>query len=144
MVLFRKKQEFCANCNTNLKFRYKPDKSWNIHGYLCNNCHMAKTREFMMKKQQEDEIALRKEEYCFSCNKRLVDERKKPLWKWNMESGIFLCTICFSQKEAEYQKKLNYCVRCERKIGFIRYNPKPKWNVEGQLCKQCWDSLNKE
>jgi hypothetical protein len=143
MGLFRKKQEFCAICNIKLKFRYKPNKLWQINGYLCNNCHIDKTREFMLKKQQEDKLAEKKEEYCFVCNKKLDDERKKPPWKWNMESGIFLCPVCFSQKESEYEKRLNYCVRCDAKIGFIRYNPKPKWNIQGQLCRPCWDILNK-
>lgn len=139
---FRKPQ-FCTLCNKVLQFKYKPDKSWNLTGYLCNDCHMKMTREFIIKQKEEEEKIKTKETQCFICNIIIEPEKKKkPRWQWGMENDTFLCERCYNQKETAYQTKINFCVNCGIKIGFIRYNPKPKWNIDGQLCRKCWDTIN--
>ena len=139
---FRKPQ-FCTLCNKDLKFKYKPDKSWNIAGYLCSDCHMKTAREFMIRQKEEEEKINKKQNQCFVCNNIIESEKKKkPRWQWDMENDIFLCEKCYNQKESAYQTKINFCVKCGKKIGFIRYNPKPKWKIDGQLCRKCWDTIN--
>jgi len=141
-LLFRK-PVFCTLCNKDLKFKYKPDKSWNITGYLCSDCHMKITREFMIKQKEEEEKINKKQNQCFICNDFIDPEKKKkPRWQWAMENDIYLCEKCYNQKELAYQNKINFCVNCGKKIGFIRYNPKPKWKIDGQLCRKCWDTIN--
>jgi hypothetical protein len=61
-----------------------------------------------------------------------------------MESGTLLCQPCFNKKDADFNKKLNFCATCGAKMGFIRYNPKPAWKVSGQMCRKCWDGMNKK
>lgn len=139
MRLFQKKKSvFCNICNRELKHKYKPAKEWNIEGFLCADCHIEKTKEFIAKQQQYEEIP----DSCIICKKELKTEKKKPRWQWNMDSDIFLCEKCYNQKELAYQTKINYCVQCGKKIGFVRYNPKPQWKIDGQLCRQCWDTIN--
>ena len=137
--LFQKKKSiFCAICNKELKYKYKPDKEWNIEGFLCAYCHMEKTKEFISIQQQQIP------EMCIVCKKQLESEaeKKKPRWQWDMDSGSLLCNDCFEKQELNYEKKHNYCSICNQRIGFIRYNPKPKWKIDGQLCKHCWDKTN--
>jgi hypothetical protein len=137
--LFQKKKSvFCNICNRELKHKYKPAKEWNIEGFLCADCHIEKTKEFIAKQQQYEEIP----DSCIICKKELKTEKKKPRWQWNMDNDIFLCEKCYDQKELAYQTKINFCVQCGKKIGLVRYNPKPKWKIDGQLCRQCWDTIN--
>jgi hypothetical protein len=139
--LFQKKKSvFCNICNRELKHKYKPGKEWNIEGFLCADCHIDKTKEFIAKQQQCEEIP----DSCMMCKKELKAEKKKPRWQWNMDSGSFLCNDCFEKKELSYEKRQNFCSVCNIKMGFIRYNPKPKWNIDGQLCKNCWDRKNQK
>lgn len=138
---FRKPQ-ICTLCNRDLKFKYKPDKSWNISGYLCSDCHMKTAKEFFIKQQKEEEQLSKKQNKCFMCHKIIDEEKKKKArWQWGLESDVFLCEKCYDQKELEYQTKVNFCVKCGKKIGFIRYNPKPQWKIDGQLCRKCWDTI---
>jgi hypothetical protein len=142
LKLFQKKRSiFCSLCNKELKYKYKPAKEWNIEGYLCADCHIDKTKEFIVR-QQYEEIP----DNCLVCNKELKSEseKKKPRWQWNIESGSYLCNDCFEKKDLSYEKKRNFCSICNQKMGFIRYNPKPKWKIDGQLCKHCWDKRNKQ
>jgi hypothetical protein len=137
--LFQKKKIIlCSICNKETKFKYKPSKEWNIEGFLCADCHMEKTREFISRQQQQIP------EMCIICKKQLEteEEKKKPRWQWNMDSGSVLCNDCFQKQELNFEKKHNFCSICNQKMGFIRYNPKPKWKIDGQLCKQCWDKTN--
>jgi uncharacterized CHY-type Zn-finger protein len=166
----KKKVYYCVNCNKQLlKHKYKPAQGWNISsdGFLCSDCHIEKTREFMLKRedekrkveeQQEERQQQQKEEqekkeeeessiqYCSLCNKEIIlyTDKNKPNWKWNMESGTILCQDCYQKKQTDFDRKLNYCAICAKKMGFIRYNPKPQWNINGQLCRQCWDRQNQK
>jgi hypothetical protein len=141
MRLFQKKKSvFCNICNRELNHKYKPAKEWNIGGFLCADCHIEKTKEFIAKQQQYEEIP----DSCIICKKELKTEKKKPRWQWNIDSGSFLCIDCFEKKELSYEKRQNFCSICNKKMGFIRYNPKPKWNIDGQLCKICWDRRNQK
>ena len=141
MRLFQKKKSvFCNICKKELKHKYKPAKEWNIEGFLCADCHIDKTKEFIAKQQQYEEIP----DNCVLCKKELKSEKKKPRWQWNMDSGSFLCNDCFQKKELSYEKRQNFCSVCNKKMGFIRYNPKPIWNIDGQLCKNCWDRKNQK
>ena len=143
MRLFQKKKNIhCTICNKELKYKYKAAKEWNIEGYLCADCHIDKTKEFITKKQQYEETP----DNCVICEKEIESEseKKKPRWQWNMASGSLLCSDCFEKKELSYDKRLNFCSMCNKKIGFIRYNPKPKWKIDGQLCKNCWDKTNQK
>jgi len=138
-----RKPKTCTLCNRELKFRYKPEKSWNITGYLCSDCHMKTAKEFFIKQQEEEEQLIKKQNQCFICHKIVDQEKKKKArWQWNLENDVFLCEKCFNQKEQDYQTKVNFCVKCGKKIGFIRYNPKPQWKIDGQLCRKCWDTIN--
>jgi hypothetical protein len=143
--LFGKKTPiYCANCNKELTHKYKPSEEWNMIGFLCAECHIEKTKEFVLKKEEE-KMRLEKDfGNCSTCGKQFVSksEKNQPRWQWNMEPGTMLCKSCHKKKEADYQKKLNLCAVCDKKMGFIRYNPKPKWKVDGQLCRQCWDEQN--
>jgi hypothetical protein len=139
----------CAICTKELtRHKYKPSPDWNIEGLLCSDCHIEKTRDFILKaeieKRKESEQKEREERTCHLC-KTLIDldgEKKKPEWKWNMNDGIILCAQCYSKTEAEFNRKLNFCAICNKKIGFFRYNPKQKWKIDGQLCRKCWDEQN--
>jgi hypothetical protein len=137
----KKKVSYCANCDKELNHKYKPSREWNINGLLCADCHIEKTKEFVLKKQEEKR---RLEDICAICKKDLIVEIDKntPRWQWNMEAGMRLCKICFDKRQLDYDKLLNLCALCDKRIGLIRYNPKPKWNIEGQLCRDCWDKLN--
>jgi hypothetical protein len=140
--LFQKKKSvFCNICSKELKYKYKPATEWNIEGFLCADCHIDKTKEFSAIQQQYDKEIL---DNCIICKKELKSEseKRKPLRKWSMDSGSFLCSDCFEKIELSYEKRLNFCSICSKKMGFIRYNPKPKWKIDGQLCKNCWDSRN--
>ena len=115
-----------------------------MQGLLCADCHMEKTKIFILKKQEEKVRIEEAPHECGICKKEITLEidKNKPRWQWNMESGSMLCKNCYDSKEAQYNKILNFCTICNKKIGFIRYNPKPKWEIEGQLCRECWDKKN--
>lgn len=134
MGLFSKKTLHCAVCKRELKHKYKPKDEWGIEGYLCSDCHIEKTKEFVNKPEEPD--------YCAVCKEKLGDIAVKPRWQWEMEPGSLLCQPCFNKKDTDYNKKLNFCAVCGTKMGFVRYNPKPAWKMEGQLCRRCWDSRN--
>lgn len=146
MPLFGKKTvHFCAICSKELKHKYKPPSGSEVEGYLCSDCHIEKTKEAVLKQQEEKARLQEAPDTCAICKKELVqdtDLQNKPRWQWNLEAGSLLCKSCFDTMEAKYQKELNYCVICNRKIGFIRYNPKPAWNLKGQMCRECWDKQN--
>jgi hypothetical protein len=82
------------------------------------------------------------EEICAYCKEKLVDEGKRPHWKWNMDRDTRFCAKCYSTKETEYEKYMNNCSVCNSRLKFIRYNPKPEWKLKGQLCRKCWDYQN--
>ncbi len=143
MGIFRKKIEYCSVCRKELKFKYRPNKSWGIEGKLCSDCHTLKMKEFIENQQELKEQERMKENCCSLCNTFIESDKKKPKWQWNMESDIVLCPDCYNKRQNEYERRINFCASCNKKLGFVRYNPKPKWNIGGQLCKQCWDELNR-
>ena len=54
MELFgRKKILHCANCGKVMKHKYKPPDDSGIEGLLCADCHIDKTKEQVLKKQEE-------------------------------------------------------------------------------------------
>ena len=144
-LLGKKEILYCSNCGKELKHKYKPSTEWRIEGFLCSDCHIEKTKEFILKKQEQRMLEEASPDICGICKKEIVLEtdKNKARWQWNMESGILLCKNCYEKKDSEYNKKLNFCALCSKKMGFIRYNPKPNWKIEGQLCRQCWDKRNK-
>jgi hypothetical protein len=141
-VIFHKKLEYCSLCRKRLKFKYRPEKSWNIEGNLCGECHTSKVKEFMDNQVKIKELEKIKDNTCSLCNKFIELNKKRARWQWNMESDRVLCNECYDKKEEEYMKRVNFCAGCNRKLGFVRYNPKPAWKVNGQLCRQCWDEYN--
>ena len=140
MQFFGKKEALhCSVCNRELGHKYKPGKSWNIQGYLCGDCHVEKTKEFILKEQEEKNQPDR----CAICKTEIEEGIvKKARWQWNLEAGALVCDSCFQAKDLEYERTLNYCSVCNTKMGFVRYNPKPTWNLKGQLCRKCWDQRN--
>ena len=138
MQLFGKKQPvYCSVCKRELKHKYKPGKDWKIEGFLCGDCHIEKTKEFLLKAQEVIP------DVCAFCKQEIAEgSGRKARWQWNLEAGAVVCDACFESKDAEYEKNLNYCSICKAKIGFVRYNPKPNWNLKGQLCRRCWDEKN--
>jgi hypothetical protein len=136
--IFGKKQAAnCAVCGKELgRHRYKPGEEWGIEGLLCGDCHIEKTREFMLKQAETPDT-------CAMCGKEIADkESHKPKWQWEMESGTLLCKSCFEKKDADYNKKMNFCAICNGKLGMFYYHPKPAWHIQGHLCRKCWDSQN--
>jgi hypothetical protein len=146
LSLFRKRKVmFCLLCKKQLTYKYKTARDWDIHGFLCSDCHIEKTKEYLFKQEQEKAKLEHKQDSCSLCNKTLnfeIDTRK-PRWYWNLEPGSIICINCFQKKQSEYDIKINFCSLCKNRMGFFRYNPKPKWQIQGQLCKECWDSTNK-
>lgn len=141
-LLFGKKKQvvLCAVCNRELgRHKYKPSDEWNIEGLLCADCHIEKTKEFLIKEQETPDR-------CAICNKELTadEDMNKPRWQWNMESGTLVCKSCFQKKDADYNKRMNFCVMCNCKLGMFYYYPKPAWKIEGNLCRKCWDERNKK
>lgn len=104
---------------------------------LCGLCHLEKTKEFTIEQKEIPDI-------CAICKKELGDhqDRYKPRWQWEMESGTLLCKSCYQKKDADYNKKLNFCAICNCKLGMFHYHPKPAWQIDGNLCRKCWDRQN--
>lgn len=119
-----------------------------MQGLLCSDCHIEKTRDFVLRAEEEKKRELEQKEKedrtCDRCNNMIAldTDKKKPEWKWNMDNVKVLCPQCYEKTEADFHKKLNFCAVCNIKMGFIRYNPKPKWRIDGQLCRRCWDEQN--
>lgn len=119
-----------------------------MQGLLCSDCHIEKTRDFVLRAEEEKKQELKQKEKedrtCDRCNNMIAldTDKKKPEWKWNMDNVKVLCPQCYEKTEADFNKKLNFCAVCDIKMGFIRYNPKPKWRIDGQLCRRCWDEQN--
>ncbi|MFL6511277.1 MAG: hypothetical protein ACJ700_08835 [Nitrososphaera sp.] len=139
MHIFGKKQEVvhCAVCGSELgRHKYKPKEEWGIEGMLCGNCHIEKTKQFIMEQKEAPDI-------CAICKKELTEQdRNKAKWQWEMESGTLLCKSCYQKKDADYNKKMNFCAVCSCKLGLFFYHPKPIWRMEGNLCRKCWDQQN--
>ena len=55
MAFWKKKEEFCIICKRKLEHKYKPHKEWDINGMLCSDCHILKTKEYIIKNQLEKE-----------------------------------------------------------------------------------------
>jgi hypothetical protein len=126
----------CAVCNKELgRYKYKPNEEWDIDGLLCGDCHIEKTKEFILKQEVEN---------CALCGKELIEkeDKNKAKWQWEMESGTLLCVTCFQKKDTEYSKRMNFCSICNGKLGMFFYHPKPAWHIEGNLCRKCWDKQN--
>lgn len=138
MVFGRKGQESCAVCGKELgRHRYRPAKEWNMSGVLCADCHIDKTKAFMVAQQAVEDAP----EKCAVCHKELVNanDMNKPKWQWEMESGLLLCKSCYQKKDADYNRKTNFCAVCNSKLGRFFYHPKPAWKIDGNLCRRCWD-----
>lgn len=132
---------FCAVCHKELgRHRYRPEKDWNIKGHLCSDCHIEKTKEFMLRQQELQDAP----DHCTICGKEisLDNDRNKPRWQWEMESGSLVCKACYQKKDSDYNKKVNFCASCNGRLGLLYYHPKPAWKIEGNLCRQCWDDRN--
>jgi hypothetical protein len=140
-IFGKKEVQYCAVCNRELgKYKYRPGKGWNMQGLLCSDCHIEKTKEFMMRDQSVDEAP----DTCAVCGKEITsdDDRNKPKWQWEMESGVLVCNACYKKKDDSYNKKMNFCSVCNSRLGLIFYHPKPVWKIEGNLCRKCWDDRN--
>ena len=107
MGILHKKVEYCSVCKKELEFKYKPDKSWEIGGKLCSDCHTSKMKEYMEKQQELKEQERIKESYCSLCNIFIESDKKNPKWQWNMESNIVLCLACYDKKQKEYEKRIS-------------------------------------
>ncbi len=111
-----------------------------MEGMLCGNCHLEKTKDFILRqKQMQDRCAICKKELA---NRGDDEDRYKPRWQWEMDSGTLLCKSCYQKKDNDYNKKMNFCTICNGKLGFFFYHPKPAWNIQGNLCRNCWDRQN--
>jgi hypothetical protein len=136
--IFGKKQVVnCAVCGKKLgRHRYKAGEEWDIEGLLCGDCHIEKTREFMLKQEETPDT-------CATCGKEIAgEESHKPKWQWEMEPETLLCKSCFQKKDSDFNKKVNFCAICNGKLGMFYYHPKLAWHIQGNLCRTCWDSQN--
>lgn len=145
----KRRNEHCTVCKKEISgHRYKPSPEWNLQGFLCSDCHIEKTRDFILRTEEEKRRELEQKEKenstCDICKTviALDADKKKPEWKWNKDKVKVLCPQCYEKTEADFNRKLNFCAVCDIKMGFIRYNPKPKWRIDGQLCRKCWDEQN--
>jgi hypothetical protein len=133
----KKEALHCAVCGKELgRYKYKPKEEWNMEGLLCADCHIEKTKEFMLRPDEEDK--------CAVCGKEITEQqdRNKPRWQWEMESDTLVCKACYQKKDTSYNKKMNFCTICNGKLGMFFYHPKPDWHMEGNLCRKCWDRQN--
>lgn len=140
-IFGKKEAAFCALCSKELgRHRYRPAKEWNMSGLLCADCHIDKTKEFLELKSSKQDAP----EFCAMCRKKLTrdDDRNKPKWQWEMESGLLICKSCYTKKDIEHEKRMNFCSSCNGKLGTFFYHPKPAWKIEGNLCRRCWDERN--
>ncbi|MGZ5472106.1 MAG: hypothetical protein ACXW1A_05935 [Nitrososphaeraceae archaeon] len=144
MQFWKKKQDFCFLCKKKLEHKYKPHKEWDIKGMLCSDCHIIKTKEYIVKNQLEKEKQEKELDTCSICGLHIKSESEKvkPRWQWNLERGTVLCNNCYEKKENKFEKERNYCFICGTHLKFFRYNPKPDWKLQGQLCRNCWDNRN--
>ena len=125
--------------------KYKPPTEWDIAGFLCSDCHIEKTKEFVLKKQEEKAKYENAPDKCAICETDLIDDidkKNKPRWQWNLDAGSLLCKGCYDKREADYLQELNFCASCNQKLGFVRYHPKPTWGIKGQMCRECCDKQN--
>lgn len=111
-----------------------------MSGMLCADCHIDKSKEFILQQQQEQDLPDR----CAVCARELRsdEDRNKPKWQWEMESASLLCKNCYEKRDANYNKRINFCASCNGKLGMFFYHPKPAWKIEGNLCRRCWDERN--
>jgi hypothetical protein len=141
--IFGKKQIVrCSVCNKELgRHKYRPAKEWNIGGLLCADCHIDKTKDFMERQQRLEKESNK----CAVCAREISSEedRNKPKWQWEMESGVLVCKTCYQKKDAEYNKRISFCAACNGKLELFFYHPKPSWKIEGNLCRRCWDGRNR-
>ncbi len=140
--IFGKKEILhCTVCNKELaRHKYRPAKEWKMEGVLCADCHIEKTKEFMLLQQQEESAP----ELCAICRREIKsdEDRNKPRWQWDMESGSLVCRECYQKKDTDHSKKMNFCSSCNSKLGMFYYHPKTEWKIEGNLCRKCWDEQN--
>jgi uncharacterized CHY-type Zn-finger protein len=141
--IFGKKEDvFCAVCSKQLgRHRYRPAKEWDVSGLLCSDCHIDKGREFIEKQNAEQNAPDR----CANCQKEITldEDRNKPKWQWDMDSGLLVCKVCYQKRDVDHNKKINFCSSCNAKLGMFFYHPKPAWKLEGNLCRRCWDERNR-
>jgi hypothetical protein len=140
-IFGKKDAAFCSACGKELgRHRYRPAKEWNVTGLLCSDCHVDKTREFMEKQSLEEEAP----DECAICHKeiRKDEDRNKPKWQWEMESGLLVCKSCYEKKDSDHNRRMNFCASCNGRLGRFFYHPKPAWKIEGNLCRRCWDARN--
>src|SRR6266513_1143838 len=72
LSLFRKRKVmFCLLCKKQLTYKYKTARDWDIHGFLCSDCHIEKTKEYLFKQEQEKAKLEHKQDACSLCNKTL-------------------------------------------------------------------------
>src|SRR5215217_5974000 len=100
MQFWKKKQEFCILCKRELQHKYKPYKEWKINGMLCSDCHIIKTKEYIVKqqieKEKKDKEFEKERNYCSICGTNLRFIRYNPKPKWNMSGQ--LCRKCWDQR----------------------------------------------
>ncbi len=139
--IFRKDAAHCTVCNRELpRHRYRPAKEWNIQGWLCADCHLDKTKDFMLSQQQTSEAPAS----CAICGKVLASEdMNKPKWQWGLDSDRLVCKTCYQGRDAEHNKRMNFCALCNGRLGMFFYHPKPEWKIDGNLCRKCWDGRNR-
>ena len=106
MGILNKKVEYCSVCRKELKFKYKPNKSWEIEGKLCSDCYTSKMKEYMEKQQELKEQEHIKESYCSLCNIFIESDKKNPKWQWNMESILYCVQSAMIRSKRSTKKAL--------------------------------------
>ncbi len=83
LQFWKKKEEFCFVCKRKLEHKYKPHKEWDINGVLCSDCHISKTKEYIVKNQLEKEKQERELHTCSMCGLLIKSESEqvKPRWQ---------------------------------------------------------------
>src|SRR5574339_999020 len=112
--LWKRKIEFCSVCKTQLKHKYKPSKDWNIQGFLCGDCHTSKTKEFVIKQQEEKERQEKEANRCSICGLDIgIDSKKfKPRWQWNMNKDRKSTRLNSSHQAISYAV---FCLKKKKK-----------------------------
>ena len=70
-----------------------------MDGFLCGDCHIEKTKEFVLKKQEEKKNFDDSHNICVFCNKDLILQTDKNKQNGNGTSTRKVCSVKIAMKK---------------------------------------------